>query len=97
MKKILVTGIDEEITNVIVKLLADMEGYSGVASTSINEMIMSLRQSKYDVLLIGAGFDQEHENMMKEKALEIQPDIQIKEHYGGGSGLLRSELESLNE
>ena len=97
MKKVLVTGINEEITKVIIRLLGEMDGYSGVASGSIDEMVKILKQDKFDVLLIGAGFDSASEKEMKEKALQIQPEIQVKEHYGGGSGLLRSELASLNK
>jgi len=96
MKKILVIGMDEVITNVIIRLLHGMEGYSGVATNSINEMLASLREQKYDILLIGAGFDEEQENTIRQKALEIQKGIKIIQHFGGGSGLLKAELEQLN-
>lgn len=88
--------MNEQITNVVIRLLHAMEGYSGVANNSINEMLTSLRENKYDFLLIGAGFDEEQENTIRKKAQEINPKIKILNHFGGGSGLLKSELEQLN-
>ena len=95
MKKVLVAGVDQLITNVIVRLLNQMEGYSGVSANSTTEMEESLRASDYDIFLIGAGFDQAQERSMTKEALEIRPNIKVLEHYGGGSGLLKTELEEL--
>ena len=95
MKKVLVVGLDEQITNVIVRLLNNMSGYYGIASNSIDEMLDTLRNDKYDILLIGAGFSKEHEDTIRQKAYQIQPDLKVLEHFGGGSGLLLSELEEL--
>ena len=95
MKKVLVAGVDQLITNVIVRLLNQMEGYSGVTANSTTEMAESLRASDYDILLIGAGFDQAQERSMTKEALEIRPNIKVLEHYGGGCGLLITELEEL--
>ncbi|MEL6560217.1 MAG: response regulator receiver protein [Bacteroidota bacterium] len=97
MKKVLVTGVDQLITNVIVRLLNQMDGFSGVTVNSASEMAESLRASNYDILLIGAGFDQAQEQSMTNEALEICPNIKILEHYGGGSGLLKTELEELTK
>ncbi len=95
MKKVLVLGMNEVINNVIIRLLNGMDDYLGEASNSITEMFTSLREHKYDILLIGAGFNEDQENMITQKALETHPDIKILQHYGGGSGLLRAELEQL--
>ncbi|MEM9337111.1 MAG: hypothetical protein AAGA66_00155 [Bacteroidota bacterium] len=94
MKKILVIGKNKEIANVIIRLLDAHEGYTGLASTSIQEMHTSLMKDQYDLLLIGAGFDKKDEEEIRRKAIEIQPAIKVFEHYGGGSGLLLSELKA---
>ncbi|MEO1053628.1 MAG: hypothetical protein AAFX87_23535 [Bacteroidota bacterium] len=56
-----------------------------------------MREDKYDILLIGAGFDEQQEKTIRQKAIEIQPDLKILNHFGGGSGLLRAELKQLND
>ena len=95
MRKVLVLGVNEMINSVIIRLLNGMDDYLGVANRSINEMPASLKEHKYDILLIGAGFNEEQENVITERAREAYPDIKILQHYGGGSGLLRAELEQL--
>lgn len=97
MQKVLVVGIDQEITPTIERLINGLENYQGRACGSMEEMVEFLHTIKYDILLIGAGFDQKQEQEMQKRAKEIQPDLEILEHYGGGSGLLLSELEALKQ
>lgn len=79
----------------IVRLLNQMEGYNGAKANSTTEMTESLIASDYDILLIGAGFNETQEQSVKKEALKIHPKIKILEHYSGGSGLLKTELEEL--
>lgn len=86
----MVVGKKEEATDLIVRLLDKMDGYSCSATYSVQEMMENLRTTSYDVLLIGAGLDQSYENEFKKKALATQPNIKVVEHYVGVSGLLFS-------
>ena len=95
MRKVLVLGRYAEIVNTIVRLIDQWEGFTAVASSTVDEMIGCLHAEPYVVLLVGAGFSTEQEKEIREKAKEIRPEIKIIEHFGGGSGLLLSELKLL--
>jgi len=92
MKNVLIIGADPEITGVINRLVNGFEGFKGESITSIDELEAKLNKTPFDILLMGAGFNEDEEHQIRKTAAAFLPDIKIVEHYGGGSGLLLEEL-----
>lgn len=92
MKKveILTVGAHEEILKTVLRLINANEEWNATGAGSKEEAIMLFKQHAFDLVLIGAGISNEAE--MKEELQFLNPDIVCIDHYGGGSGLLRSEI-----
>lgn len=97
MRNVLIAGKNIEVTEVIERLVNEMEGYKGRTIHAISNLDIVLKKQSFDVLLLGAGFQEDEELEIRRKAVLFQPDIKVVEHFGGGSGLLSAEIRTLFE
>ena len=95
MRNVLIAGTNTEVTEVIERLVNEMDGYSGTVINSTKDLDAYLKRQPFDVLLLGAGFQQEEEVEIRRRASLLRPEMKVVEHYGGGSGLLSSEFYRL--
>lgn len=93
MKKVLVIGTNEEMLKIIHRLIGKLDGFESKTITSLADMEVNLRENSTDILLLDSGFTEVEEDEIKQRALEINTQIKIVDHFGGGSGLLLAELE----
>jgi hypothetical protein len=96
-KRVVVVGKNVEMTRVVERVLNKMEDYTGLACFELDELKRILPKEQFDILLIGTGFSARDEKLLQEEAVKIQPQIKIVVHFGGGSGLLLSELKSVED
>jgi DNA-binding NtrC family response regulator len=84
---ILITGTNPDIMKVILRLLNSKDGWTGHTAFSVAEAIAKSRETAFDVVLIGAGINDE-------EALNLEKHftVPVIRHYGGGSGLLYAEV-----
>lgn len=94
MLNILSVAKNKDILQVINRLVNQTAGWHGQATDEVNEAEFLLMQEEFDIVLLGAGLSPEEEAQLGNfcKHLTFQP--RIVKHYGGGSGLLYSEVAS---
>jgi hypothetical protein len=96
MKKIeiLVFGKNAEILETVVRLINENHAWQGEGTMEEEVVIEKCQHNNYDLLLLGGGISPESENKVRATLARLKPELKIIQHFGGGSGLLTSEIES---
>jgi len=89
---ILYIGKHPEILNIVVRLLNANEDWDAIGVSEEAEAESIFTSTAVDVVLLGCGIEQESEENLRTFFTKHNPDCKIIQHYGGGSGLLRSEI-----
>lgn len=94
MKKIniLYTGRHPEILETVVRLINNNENWAGYGAGSDEDTIDLFRKIDFDIVLLGCGIAKDNEKSLREAFASQNPKCKIVQHYGGGSGLLTSEI-----
>jgi len=85
--EILVVGKHPEIMKTILRLINNKPEWSGTAAFSVDEAVELSNTITFDVVLLGAGVDDEESSLLK-----AHFKVPVVQHYGGGSGLLYAEI-----
>jgi len=85
--EILVVGKHPEIMKIILRLINNKPEWSGNAAFSVDEAVELSGKINFNVVLLGAGVDEEESNLLKANF-----KVPVVQHYGGGSGLLYAEI-----
>ena len=95
MKKvrILVHGKHPEILETVLRLINKNENWAGEGSINEEKIIELFHQHDYDLVLLGGGITELSEKKIRALFQRSNPEAEIIQHYGGGSGLLYSEIE----
>lgn len=91
--QILVFGKHPEILNTLIRLVNKNENWFADGGIEEEKVIELFNQHQYDLVLLGGGISQQSENKVRAIFQKLNPEIKIVQHYGGGSGLLKSEIE----
>lgn len=100
MKKteILVVCCHPEISATIIRLINKDEQMTGTAVVSLEAAVASFTSGSFDLVLIGAGLAPETEKQLETALKKLNPVIPVIYHFGGGSGLLYTEIkQALNK
>ena len=100
MKKteILVVCCHQEISATIIRLIDKDEEMTGTAVASPEAAVSSFTSRTFDLVLIGAGLAPEAEKQLETELKKLAPSIPVIYHFGGGSGLLYTEIkQALNK
>ena len=89
---ILYIGKHPEILTIVVRLLNANEEWEAIGVAEEAEAKTVFESSKIDLVLLGCGLEPESEEDLRSFFTTHSPDCKIIQHYGGGSGLLRSEI-----
>ena len=89
---ILYIGRYAEITTVVVRLLNNNEDWFGMGTTLDAEAQELFIQHPFDIVLLGNGIIKDEDLQLRAFFTNHNPAIKIVQHYGGGSGLLKSEI-----
>lgn len=92
--KILHYGKHPEILKTVLRLINKNLNWAAKGAVQEEYIIKLAKQNSFDLLLLGAGITDFSEEKVKSFVRQIQPKIKIVQHYGGGSGLLKSEILS---
>ena len=97
MINILYIGRHPEILETVVRLINANENWFG-AGAETDEAAMDLfKKINFNLVLLGCGIEEESEEMLRNFFQKENPNCQIVQHYGGGSGLLKNEILSALE
>jgi hypothetical protein len=92
---ILALGRNAEIMTVMQRLLNAPDNWYGLATTTNGVALEALQNTTFDIVLICAGISEEEEANLAKQFKDVQPDVIVRRHYGGGSGLLVNEIMHL--
>ena len=89
---ILYIGRHPEILETVIRLINANENWSGVGVMNDEEAKEIFLRKYFSLVLLGSGIQEESETELCTFFRNQNPDISIVQHYGGGSGLLKSEI-----
>ena len=96
--EIMVVCCHEEILKTIVRLINSNPEMNATAVNSQEQAVTVFKSSKFDLVLIGAGLERQEEEELVSIVRKTSPQTPVVLHYGGGSGLLFSEIyQTLNK
>ena len=97
MINILYIGRHQEILETVVRLINANENWFG-AGAETDETAMDLFSTiHFHLVLLGCGIEEESEEKLRHFFQETNSNCKIVQHYGGGSGLLKNEIQSAIE
>ncbi len=88
----LVIGKNKPILDILVKVIHKNSLWSARGFTEEEEAFDFLNKNQVDIVLLSCGLESTLESEIKEFCLHLDTSIKVIEHYGGGSGLLKSEV-----
>jgi hypothetical protein len=96
--EVLIFGKNQPILEILIRLVNGNKEWHAVGFTDDALTKEHYQKHTPDMVLLSSGIDEECEKKMRSFFIELQPEIQIIQHYGGGSGLLNCEiLETLEK
>jgi len=95
--RILVIGRHPDILETVVNLINKNTDWSGTGVLTDQEAITSAEKNEFNIILLTNGIDDCSEQILRRLLVKNNPEAILIQHYGGGSGLLYSEiLHALN-
>ncbi len=88
----LLLGKNEAILAILLRLVNADENWNGVAFNNEKEAQQYFQNNKIDIVLLSSAIEDHIEKEFTSFCLKHQPDVEVIEHFGGGSGLLKSEI-----
>ncbi len=97
MKKLnfLVIGKNREILDTLKRVIEKNEGWSAETLSDESQSHDFITNNEVDVVLLSSGLKDRFEKEIIAFCRNLDKEVKVIEHYGGGSGLLRSEVEEL--
>lgn len=92
MLDILCACTHPEILEVMDRLVNKQDGWRSSKAENQARVMELLAVREYDLILLGAGFGPEERAVIERQLAERQHHTKIVTHFGGGSGLLYSEV-----
>ena len=89
---ILYIGRHLEILQTVIRLINTDENWNGVGVMNDYEAKEIFLRKDFSLVLLGSGIQEESEVELCDFFKKQNPNIRIVQHYGGGSGLLKSEI-----
>ena len=89
---ILYLGRHPEILETVIRLINANKNWNGVGVMNDEEAKEVFLKEDFSIVLLGSGIQEESEAELCAFFKNQNPNISIIQHYGGGSGLLKSEI-----
>jgi hypothetical protein len=90
--RVLVLGKNQQILETLERVFIKIKFVQTSFLSNENESYYFLKENKMDAILLSSGLSSEFEISIMNYAATNFPSIKVIPHYGGGSGLLRSEI-----
>jgi len=92
-KEILVMCCHPGILETLKRLIEKSGEFTVTAAATAAEAVKHFSSGAFDLVLMGAGLAPEAEQQLEEQLKEIRPETPVIYHFGGGSGLLFTEIK----
>jgi DNA-binding NtrC family response regulator len=90
--QILMIGRNAEIVAVVERLINANPRWQATACLTDEAALAACQKQPFDLVLLGGGVDEMSEAQLRERIEMLHPGTRIIQHYGGGSGLLATEI-----
>ena len=90
--EILVIGRNEHILATVERLINNNPNWHATPCLTDDLAIAACKQQRFDLVLLGGGIDENSDAYLRRTISSLHPGIKIIQHYGGGSGLLATEI-----
>jgi DNA-binding NarL/FixJ family response regulator len=90
--RILVICRNEQILATIERLINNNPKWQATACVTDDEALAACEKRAFDLVLVGSGVDDDEEVRLRQRINAIRPGTKILQHFGGGSGLLATEI-----
>jgi DNA-binding NtrC family response regulator len=91
-KEILIVCTHDEILKTIVRLVDSNSSLRGIGANTLEQALTLFKSSNFQLVLIGAGLRQEEEEELIQNLNRSSRKVPVVHHFGGGSGLLFTEI-----
>jgi len=91
----LVIGKNQEILETLKRIIENNEGWKAEIESDETVCYDFIKDNQVDIVLLSSGLDEEFENEVKTFCQNLEKEVKVIDHYGGGSGLLKNEVYSL--
>ncbi len=92
---LLVIGKNQEILETLKRIIENNKGWNAEIQTDENICYDYIKANQVDIVLLSSGLEEEFENEIKIFCKNLDKEVRVIDHYGGGSGLLKNEVFSL--
>lgn len=90
--QILVIGRNPDIVQTVVRLINNNPAWSATHAITDSEAIALFENQPFTLVLFGGGIEPESDAKLRQAFTTHSQQIIIIQHYGGGSGLLATEI-----
>lgn len=91
----LVIGKNQEILETLKRIIENNEGWKAEVESDENICYNYIKENQVDIVILSSGLEEEFENEIKVFCENLDKEVKVIDHYGGGSGLLKNEVYSL--
>lgn len=94
MKKLefLILGKNEAILEILLRLVNANENWNAIGFNHETLAQEYFLKNNLDFVLLSSGIEDHIEKEFTQFCIKNQPNVEVIEHFGGGSGLLQSEI-----
>lgn len=89
----LILGKNQPILEILLRLVNAYENWNAIGFSDENLAQEHFLSHKVDIVLLSSAIEDHVEQNFTSFCLQHQPEVEVIEHFGGGSGLLKSEIE----
>jgi hypothetical protein len=90
--QILVTGRNESIVQTVVRLINNNPQWNAAYALTDEDTITTFENQPFDLVLLCGGISPESDILLRDAFASRNPEAIVIQHYGGGSGLLATEI-----
>lgn len=91
----LVIGKNQEILEVLKRIIENNEGWTAEIQSDEALSYKYIEGHDVDIVLLSSRLEGQFEKDIKVFCENLEQDVKVIDHYGGGSGLLKNEVYSL--
>lgn len=91
----LVIGKNQEILETLKRIIENHEGWQADIQNDETVFYDYIKENQVDIVLLSSGLEEQFEKDIKIFCENLDKEVKVIDHYGGGSGLLKNEVYSL--
>lgn len=91
----LVIGKNQEILDTLKRIIENNEGWNAEIQSDENICYDYIKENQVDIVLLSSGLEEQFEKEIKVFCENLDKEVKVIDHYGGGSGLLKNEVYTL--